>query len=66
MDTWLSPDQVCEIVPGITREGLAMLRFKGTGPRYSKPSPRKIVYSRTAIDEWLKANERTGTRETVQ
>lgn len=65
MDTYLSPDQVCEMVPGLTREGLAQLRFNGTGPRYIKPSPRKVVYSRSAIEEWLTANERTSTREPV-
>jgi hypothetical protein len=63
MEQWLSPEQVLEIVPGLSREGLAMLRFNGTGPRYSKPSPRKVVYSRTAIDEWLKANERNSTKD---
>jgi len=46
---------------GMTRQGLAQLRFKGTGPRYMAPTPRVIRYRKSWTDEWLQASERTGT-----
>ena len=41
--TYLTSEQVCEIVPGMTKGNLAQLRFKGTGPRYFKPTPRVVL-----------------------
>lgn len=59
--TYLTPDQVCAIVPGMTRGNLAQLRFKGIGPRYFKPTPRVVLYDREGIDEWVRSTARTGT-----
>lgn len=59
----LSPEQVCEMVPGMTKGNLAQLRFKGIGPKYLKPSPRTVVYRESDIIEWLESSERTGTAE---
>lgn len=61
--TYLTPDQVCEIVPGMTRNNLAQLRFKGTGPRYYKPTPRVVLYDLESIQEWVRSTMRTGTAE---
>jgi len=63
LETWLTPLQVCERVPAWTPDYLAQLRFRGTGPRFAKPSPRKVLYAISAIDEFLKASERTSTRQ---
>jgi hypothetical protein len=57
----LSPDQVCELIPGMTRAGLAQLRFRGLGPRYYKPSPKKVVYDLNECLAWLESTARSGT-----
>ena len=61
--SYLTPDQVCEIVPGMTKNNLAQLRFKGTGPRYYKPTPRVVLYREDDIHEWVESSARTGTAE---
>lgn len=35
---YLSPDQVCELLPGMTAANLQELRKKGLGPKYHKPT----------------------------
>lgn len=62
MEKLLSPQDVCDIVPGMTVPGLAQLRFLGTGPKFIKPTPRKVVYRLSDVEAWLEANERTSTR----
>ncbi|MEX1079816.1 MAG: hypothetical protein WED09_11985 [Homoserinimonas sp.] len=65
MDDYLSPAQVCEIVPGMTKANLAQLRFTGKGPIFLKPTPKTVIYRRTDIDSWLNGSERTQTGEPV-
>ncbi|WP_336647570.1 helix-turn-helix transcriptional regulator [Microbacterium sp. MMO-10] len=62
---YITPEQVCEIIPGMTRNNLAQLRHKGTGPKYLKPTPRVIVYRRSDVIAWLEASERSGTAPTA-
>ena len=42
----------------LTREALAQLRFRGRGPRFLKPTPRVVLYRRSALDTFLQASER--------
>lgn len=63
MEKYLTPEQVCDLVPGITKAGLAQLRFTGGGPKFLKPTPRKVVYRERDVVEWLEASERTSTAE---
>lgn len=60
---YLTPEQVCEIVPGMTKSNLAQLRFKGQGPTFYKPSPRLVIYKKDAVIEWIESTARTGTAE---
>ena len=60
---YLTPEQVCEIVPGMTRNLLAQLRFKGQGPRYFKPTPRTVLYSGADVIAWVEGSARTGTAD---
>ena len=60
-DRLLSPDQVCDLIPGMTRALLAQMRFRGDGPVFIKVSPKKVVYRESAIDEYLTSRERTST-----
>ena len=45
----------------VTKQQLAQLRHKGTGPKFLKPSPRVVLYRRADLDAWLDASERTIT-----
>ncbi|WP_246132504.1 helix-turn-helix transcriptional regulator [Microbacterium mitrae] len=65
MEKYLTPDQVCDLIPGMTRGGLAQLRFTGKGPVYLKPTARKVVYRESDVIAWLEASERTSTAEAV-
>lgn len=58
---WLSPEQVCERVPGMTLKRLADLREAKKGPDYFKPSLKTVIYSQAEIDAWV---ERTRVRST--
>lgn len=62
-EQYLSPAQVCEMIPGMTKGNLAALRFQGKGPRFIKPSPKVVVYAMSAIETWLSESERTGTAQ---
>lgn len=53
---YLSPEQVCEIVPGITVANLQELRKSGRGPRYRKPTGehgKVIVYAEADVYAWV-------------
>ena len=60
-DHYLSPSQVCEIIPGITEGSLAQLRYAGTGPRYRKPTPKTVIYLQSEVIEWIERSARSGT-----
>lgn len=54
--TYLSPVQVCELVPGLTPESLKELRKSGRGPRYRKPTGERghvTVYLRDDVIAWV-------------
>jgi hypothetical protein len=62
---YLSPEQVCEIVPGLTVANLQELRKSGRGPAYYKPTGaagKVIVYAEAEVREWVQSS-RTSTRE---
>jgi predicted DNA-binding transcriptional regulator AlpA len=63
MDRYLSPQQVCEIIPGMTKGSLAQLRFMGKGPRYRKPAPKTVVYRESEILAWVESTSRYGTAQ---
>jgi len=62
---WLSPEQVCERVPGMTPGILADLRENRRGPAYYKPSLRTVIYLESEIDAWI-AETRVATRPAEQ
>lgn len=65
MEKYLSPEQVCELIPGMTTSLLAQMRFRGDGPQFIKPSPRKVVYTESALAEYLATRTQSSTRERV-
>lgn len=58
---WLSPEQVCESIPGMTVRKLQRHRDNGTGPAYSKDG-MTIVYDLADVTSWMKRH-RVSTRE---
>lgn len=62
MERYITPKQVCEMIPGMTVGALAQHRFKGTGPKFLKPGGgRTIVYRERDVVDWLEGSERTST-----
>lgn len=61
MESYLSPKEVCQVIPGMTEGLLAQMRFRGDGPPYIEASPRRRVYSESSLHAWLAARERTST-----
>ncbi len=55
---YLSPEQVCEVVPGMTVANLKDLRASGKGPRYSKPTGDRghiTLYREDDVVAWVEA-----------
>lgn len=57
----MTPEAVCELIPGMSKQKLAQLRFTGDGPAYYKPTPKTVVYSRAQVLAWLEGTMRQGT-----
>lgn len=58
---FLSPEQVCERVPGMTLRKLAEHREKGTGPVYIDIDARTKAYDWVDVVAWLEARKRSQT-----
>jgi len=48
---------------GLTVGGLAQLRYNGRGPRFYKPTPKKVLYKRSEIIAWIEASAHVQTGE---
>lgn len=59
---WLSPEQVCEHVPGMTLARLEDLRKKRIGPPFFKPTYRTVIYAKSDIDVWIRESAVTTRR----
>lgn len=60
---YLSPEQVCAIVPGMTPRRLRGLRDAGLGPKYSKPTLKTVVYTEADVLAWVSAHTVTTTEQ---
>ena len=63
MPKLLTPDEVCDLIPGMTKSKLAQMRFVGEGPAYYKPTAKTVVYSEEDCLEWLLSTKRKGTAD---
>jgi hypothetical protein len=59
--TYMSPDDVVAMLPGITRNHLAQLRYRGDGPPFRKPTQRTVLYERDEVVAWVEATTRLTT-----
>lgn len=39
-----------------SESGLAQMRYRGVGPKFIKAGPRKVIYTRRHVEEYLAAN----------
>lgn len=56
---YLSPEQVCALVPGMTVANLQELRKTGHGPKYRKPTGergRVVIYAEADVRAWVEAS----------
>lgn len=59
LDT-LTPKDVAAILH-TTEAGLAQMRYRGIGPKFVKAGPRKVIYTRQHVEEYLAENTCTRT-----
>lgn len=59
---WLSPAEVCDVIPGMTVTLLSRMRDAGKGPRYAKPSAKTVVYSLADVNDYVRSTM-VNTRE---
>lgn len=59
-DDWLTPDQVATWL-GMSVDSLSQLRYRGRGPRFSKPTARRVLYRRDDVTDWLNSRVRART-----
>jgi predicted DNA-binding transcriptional regulator AlpA len=53
---FLSPDEVAALLPGVSRNTLAMWRYEHKGPKYYKLG-RKVIYALDDVEAWVAASE---------
>lgn len=63
--TYLSPEQVAELLPGVSKGQLSQWRYRGIGGPPYKKLGKTIVYEAGEVTEWAESNTRTSTAEKV-
>jgi predicted DNA-binding transcriptional regulator AlpA len=61
-EPFISPPEAASIA-GITTGHLAQMRFTGRGPKYYKPSPKRVLYKASEVRSWIEASARTSTAD---
>lgn len=56
---FLSPQELCERVPGLTIASLATQRSRGGGPPFRKANARVVLYVWSEYVEWLDSTKTT-------
>jgi hypothetical protein len=59
--TLLSPQQLCERIPGLTIASLATQRSRGGGPPFMKSNARVVLYDWDQYLAWLRESTTTQT-----
>jgi len=57
MNDLIDPAGLVERIPGTSKAYWSQLRYMGTGPRFIKPSPKKVLYRWADVETWLKSKE---------
>ncbi|PAT11278.1 helix-turn-helix transcriptional regulator [Corynebacterium hadale] len=61
-DRLLSPEELGEYL-GLTKQQLALMRVKGSGPRFLRASAANIRYRWSDVEAWLDENTHQSTDE---
>ncbi|KFF58435.1 hypothetical protein JF66_18605 [Cryobacterium sp. MLB-32] len=59
-EEFILPVHVAELT-GLNVGALAQLRYLGRGPRFYKPTPKKVLYKRSEVIAWVEASAQTQT-----
>jgi predicted DNA-binding transcriptional regulator AlpA len=62
MELLLSPNDAAARA-GVSRNYLMRQCKAGTGPQFVRPSPRRTLFSKAEIDQWVKSWARSPTQE---
>lgn len=57
----LSPQELCDWIPGLTTRSLQELRSNGGGPPYVAVTRTAIVYPANTTLEWIEARAQSST-----
>lgn len=60
-EPFISATEAVTLMPGMTKNHLAQLRFDGTGPRFYKPTSRTVFYKASDVLAWLNKSARIST-----
>jgi hypothetical protein len=63
-EEFILPVHVAELT-GLPVGALAQLRYMGRGPRFYKPTPKKVLYKRSEVIAWVEASAQTQTGQTA-
>jgi hypothetical protein len=62
MSDYITPGDVCELIPGMTLGQLAQMRYQGrSGLKFYKPTPKTVLYKRSEVLEWIESSARVST-----
>lgn len=54
-EPYISIDEALSLMPGVTKQNLAHMRFKGEGPNFYKPTARTVLYKASEVLAWADA-----------
>lgn len=63
LDDVAPPNQVAKLL-GTSEDGLAQMRYRGTGPKFIKRG-RRVLYRWSDVRKYLDANTRTRTDDNI-
>lgn len=63
LSQYRSPEEIAELIPGMTLAKLSQLRANAQGPRYYKLTPKTVVYSIEDVVAWIESTARTSTAQ---
>tara|TARA_B100000378_G_scaffold186844_1_gene151529 strand:+ start:472 stop:702 length:231 start_codon:yes stop_codon:yes gene_type:complete len=58
--TYLTPQQLAAMLPGVTTGRLAMWRYEGKGPKFRKLG-RTVLYALDEVEAWIESTTRQST-----
>lgn len=56
---FIDSTRVCELIPGMTKNHLAQLRYRGnSGLKFYKQTPKTVLYIEDEVIEWVEKSAR--------